>query len=234
MTRVILSCWNSAQRETENIRRPKKSKFTVALRPQRPCGPLRTPRTSTSTSTQLLSSEKIIFWVETVNINKIWDQMTQIVSFLLKTNQTQGIRGHKKWLFSVQTVRYENSRVQELCESRGGRPGLPSLISLGFCGRKATLQPTMKRQNVKRSQFILITRDDPAVRVTRRWNPRRKVLLQPFLNALPKSFLIVVYARDIQTAARSDLILHVYNTVTQYSISASKKIRAPAFKKINK
>ena len=26
-----------------------------------------------------------------------------------------------------------------LCESRGGRPGLPSLINLRFCGRKATL-----------------------------------------------------------------------------------------------
>ena len=33
-------------------------------------------------------------------------------------------------------------RVQELCESRDGRPGLPSLINLLFCGRKATLQPT--------------------------------------------------------------------------------------------
>ena len=32
-------------------------------------------------------------------------------------------------------------RVQELCESRGGRPGLPVLMShnYGFCGRKATL-----------------------------------------------------------------------------------------------
>ena len=27
-----------------------------------------------------------------------------------------------------------------MCGSRGGRPGLPSLISLRFCGRKATLQ----------------------------------------------------------------------------------------------
>ena len=26
----------------------------------------------------------------------------------------------------------ENSKAQELCESRGGRPGLPSLISLWF------------------------------------------------------------------------------------------------------
>ena len=31
-------------------------------------------------------------------------------------------------------------RAQEPCESRGGRPGLPFLISLRFCGRKATLR----------------------------------------------------------------------------------------------
>ena len=33
-------------------------------------------------------------------------------------------------------------RAQELCESRGGRPGLPSLIHspYGLCGRKATLK----------------------------------------------------------------------------------------------
>ena len=29
-------------------------------------------------------------------------------------------------------VRTEPARAQELCESRGGRPGLPSLISLRF------------------------------------------------------------------------------------------------------
>ena len=35
-------------------------------------------------------------------------------------------------------------RAQELCESRDGRPGLPSLITYGFRGRKATLnQRTM-------------------------------------------------------------------------------------------
>ena len=33
-----------------------------------------------------------------------------------------------------------SSRVQELCESRGGRPGLPVPNSpYGLCGRKATL-----------------------------------------------------------------------------------------------
>ena len=32
-------------------------------------------------------------------------------------------------------------RAQELCESRGGRPGLPlANKSDGFCGRKATLK----------------------------------------------------------------------------------------------
>ena len=44
------------------------------------------------------------------------------------------------------------SRVQELCESRGGRPGLPSLISLWFCGRKATLQQQQNRSNVRPSR----------------------------------------------------------------------------------
>ena len=41
-------------------------------------------------------------------------------------------------------------RAQELCESRGGRPGLPSLISLRFqnCGGKATLgQPSNSALN---------------------------------------------------------------------------------------
>ena len=37
-------------------------------------------------------------------------------------------------------------RVQELCESRGGHPGLSVLISLtlyAFCGRKATHAPSI-------------------------------------------------------------------------------------------
>ena len=34
-----------------------------------------------------------------------------------------------------------SNRVQELCESQGGRPGLPVLdTSYGFCGRIATLK----------------------------------------------------------------------------------------------
>ena len=34
-----------------------------------------------------------------------------------------------------------DTRAQELCENRGGRPGLPSIKAYGFCGRKVTLQP---------------------------------------------------------------------------------------------
>ena len=45
----------------------------------------------------------------------------------------------------------ERGRVQELCESRGGRPGLlaPN-SSYGLCGRKATLNsnsPTLKARS---------------------------------------------------------------------------------------
>ena len=38
-------------------------------------------------------------------------------------------------------------RVQKLCESRGGRPGLPVLITepYGFCGRKATVNLNIKK-----------------------------------------------------------------------------------------
>ena len=37
-------------------------------------------------------------------------------------------------------VNVSNVRAQELCESRGGRPGLPVPNSpYGLCGRKATL-----------------------------------------------------------------------------------------------
>jgi len=43
---------------------------------------------------------------------------------------------------------------QELCESRGGRPGLPSLISLDFCGRKATLQ--QQHQDLYRRHMLVL------------------------------------------------------------------------------
>ena len=40
----------------------------------------------------------------------------------------------------VKATLEEHSRTKELCESRGGRPGLPVPNSLyGLCGRKATL-----------------------------------------------------------------------------------------------
>ena len=62
--------------------------------------------------------------------------------FCLYTNHSCGEAPDARWLlpFPMQSVwRCINlletsscSRVQELCESRGGRPGLPSLISLRF------------------------------------------------------------------------------------------------------
>ena len=36
-----------------------------------------------------------------------------------------------KWrVLSIEDIIYLETRVQELCESRGGRPGLPVLMSL--------------------------------------------------------------------------------------------------------
>ena len=43
-------------------------------------------------------------------------------------------------LRSMKFNRVEFFRVQELCESRGGRPGLPVPNSHGLRGRKATLE----------------------------------------------------------------------------------------------
>ena len=41
----------------------------------------------------------------------------------------------------------KKNRVQELCESPGGRPGLPSLISLRFCRRKVTFNNNCVRND---------------------------------------------------------------------------------------
>ena len=49
------------------------------------------------------------------------------------TECVAGVHESEHWLFL--------NRAQELCESRGGRPGLPVPNSLyGLCGRKATLE----------------------------------------------------------------------------------------------
>ena len=45
-----------------------------------------------------------------------------------------------------------HNRAQELCESRGGRPGLPVPNSLyGLCGRKATLNWNSQFRRVAKS-----------------------------------------------------------------------------------
>ena len=55
------------------------------------------------------------------------------------SNSPYGLCGRKATLNSL-------VRGQELCESRGGRPGLPVLNSpYGLCGHKATLK---KKTNV--------------------------------------------------------------------------------------
>ena len=48
------------------------------------------------------------------------------------------------------------NRAQELCESRGGRPGLPVPNSLyGLCGRKATLEDVhLTKRKVRREATI--------------------------------------------------------------------------------
>ena len=53
--------------------------------------------------------------------------------------------------------------VQELCESRGGRPGFPvPNSSYGLCGRKETLKQTELRSCVKVEVDV---RDSPSVTV---------------------------------------------------------------------
>ena len=47
-----------------------------------------------------------------------------------------------------------SNRAQELCESRGGRPGLPVPNSpYGFCGREATLKSNL---NLDKGNYIII------------------------------------------------------------------------------
>ena len=49
---------------------------------------------------------------------------------------------------SLLTIRLAGFSAQELCESRGGRPGLPVPNSpYGLCGRKATLNLTERVQS---------------------------------------------------------------------------------------
>ena len=51
-----------------------------------------------------------------------------------------------KVLMDYVDVKQHDRRAQELCESRGGRPGLPVPKSpYGFCGRKTTLNPKSLR-----------------------------------------------------------------------------------------
>ena len=55
------------------------------------------------------------------------------------------------------SINQRGSTAQELCESRGGCPGLPSLIrAYGFCRRKATLQ--QQRGSVPNGPYVVSAR----------------------------------------------------------------------------
>ena len=73
------------------------------------------PRTSTSTLTQLLNYEGTL------------------------PAQRTGFNTLDNWGHKTPTRPKRKIIVQELCESRGGRPGLSVLTSLGFRGRKELL-----------------------------------------------------------------------------------------------
>ena len=49
-------------------------------------------------------------------------------------------------------------RVQELCESRGGRPGFPSLISLRFLWTQSNTSTNQHKHNVQRHSVTYICR----------------------------------------------------------------------------
>ena len=50
-------------------------------------------------------------------------------------------------------IQADRFRAQELCESPGGRPGFPSLITYGFCGRKATLNQADGEKKKKKKKI---------------------------------------------------------------------------------
>ena len=57
-------------------------------------------------------------------------------------------------------------RVQELCESRAGRPGLPVPNgSYGLCGRKATLNPSLRPRELCESRGVRPGLPSPSLKV---------------------------------------------------------------------
>ena len=71
----------------------------------------------------------------------------------LETRDLSAIWRHENLSIHFSRASTVNTRrVQELCESRGGRPGLPSLISLQFLW--TTLQQQLNQQACERAQEL--------------------------------------------------------------------------------
>ena len=58
--------------------------------------------------------------------------MGLLLSIFFEETETNRSSLHRRTVIDYPSARYTLSLTQELCESRGGRPGLPSLISLQF------------------------------------------------------------------------------------------------------
>ena len=76
-------------------------------------------------------------------------------------------------------IRTKVFRTQELCESRGGRPGLPVPNSpYGLCGRKATLKPQSELWSCVKVEVAVLSSPSLIVRtvsvdVKQHWTWRR-------------------------------------------------------------
>ena len=97
-------------------------------------------------------------------------------SWAFRPNEVYGFRGRTGLSYVNRHPRTlshnrgggDDIRAQELCESRGGRPGLPVPNSLhGHCGRKATLNLNLSRRDLGRllpsiviicTQLVIISR----------------------------------------------------------------------------
>ena len=85
------------------------------------------------------------YYILTFNTEVIaWVGKTQCLLFLTRSQQSRSYESKIRCIETLNTAPKAN-RAQKLCESRGGRPGLPVTNSpCGLCGRKATLNLNSK------------------------------------------------------------------------------------------
>ena len=92
-----------------------------------------------------------------------------------------GLCGRKVTLKKKKKKKNEDLRAQELCERRGGRPGLPVPISpYGLCGRKATLKKTKKEEVMVRTCMHAL-----ALTVKQAWSGQKAAWLMIITAAQP-------------------------------------------------